>query len=365
MPGSAPSMPRPLLRFAPLRSAPHLSRVFILLGVLGSLVSCSALDPAADPPEWALAIHGGAGVSPGLENADEYAAALERALREGESILAGGGSSLDAVTAVVVLLENDPRFNAGRGAVLTNEGRCELDASIMDGATLNCGAVASVTTVKNPILLARAVMTESRHVFLAGGGAEQFAREQGFTPVENDEFKTERRLRSLERAKERERRAKADQSAIDLREPVYLGTVGAVALDQEGNLAAATSTGGLTNKRYGRVGDSPIIGAGTFASNDSCAVSCTGQGELYIRHGISHSLAALVEHAGLTLADAGDRLIHEVLPEDSGGLIAIDREGNITMPFNTAGMHRGAANSRGLFEVSIFEDPVSSVADAP
>ncbi len=352
-----------MLRFLP--SLPRCLAMFGSVLVAMSLTSCASFDSQPPRPRWAIAIHGGAGVPADLANPEDYSSAIERALQLGQSILADGGTSLDAVTAALVLLEDDPHFNAGLGAVLTSEGACELDASIMDGETLNCGAVASVTTVKNPILLARAVMTASKHVFLAGGGAEQFAREQGFSPVENDYFKTEHRRKSLERVKEEEQRAKSAQSAVDLCEPVYLGTVGAVALDQDGHLAAATSTGGLTNKRYGRVGDSPIIGAGTFAADTSCAVSCTGQGELYIRHGISHALSALVEHAGLSLEAAGARLIHQVLPEDSGGLIAIDRHGNITMPFNTVGMHRGCADANGRFEVLIYKEPIINATVSP
>lgn len=339
-----------------------LRRSFLLLSLTLPLLlaACAPLDraPSAD---WAIAIHGGAGVSPPLRNADEYAASLERALDIGRAILDEGGTSLDAVTAVVVDLENDPLFNAGRGAVLTNEERCELDASIMNGADLQCGAVASVTNVKNPILLARAVMTESRHVFFTGDGAEAFAREQGFEPVPNEYFQTERRKRSLRRAKEREQAGEVSPSG----EAGYRGTVGAVALDRDGNLAAATSTGGLTNKRFGRVGDSPVIGAGTYADNNSVAVSCTGTGELYIRHGISRALAARVEFGGESLAEAADALIFDVLPDDSGGLIAVDHRGRIAMPYNTDGMHRGVADANGRFEVSIFEEPIGVLEVAP
>ena len=326
---------------------------FLALALPLLLVACAPLDraPSAD---WAIAIHGGAGVSPPLTNADEYAASLERALEIGRDILAEGGTSLDAVTAVVVDLENDPLFNAGRGAVLTNEERCELDASIMNGADLQCGAVASVTNVKSPILLARKVMTDSRHVFFTGNGAEAFAKEQGFSPVPNEYFQTERRKRSLQRAKEREQAGVIAPSG----EPGYRGTVGAVALDSDGNLAAATSTGGLTNKRFGRVGDSPVIGAGTYADNASCAVSCTGTGELYIRHGISRALAARLEFGGQSLSAAANALIFDVLPHDSGGLIAVDHRGRIAMPYNTPGMHRGCADANGRFEISIFEEPI-------
>jgi len=262
-------------------------------------------------------------------------------------------TSLDAITVVVQFLEDQPRFNAGRGAVFNHRGDCELDASIMDGATLNCGAVSGVTTIKNPILLARKVMTESRHVFLVGRGAEIFAKELGFEKVSNNYFKTEARRESWQRALEREAAGQSSVLPSSGEDDSYFGTVGAVALDQNGNLAAATSTGGLTNKRYGRVGDSPIIGAGTYADNSSVAVSCTGQGELFIRHGVAKSLAALCEYADLSLEEAARRIVFDTLPPDSGGLIAVDRSGNISMTFNTPGMYRACANSEGLLQVGI------------
>lgn len=310
-------------------------------------------------PEWALVIHGGAGVSKSLSDPEGYRESLRQALTIGRAVLNRGGSSTEAVIAVVKQLEDDPRFNAGRGAVFTSEGTCELDASLMDGNTLQCGAVSGVTTIKNPILLAERIMTESKHVFLVGRGAETFAEEQGLERVENSYFQTDRRRHQWEK-----RRARADRDGSnpatpsrDVEEPVKkMGTVGAVALDRDGNLAAATSTGGLTNKRYGRVGDSPIIGAGTYASNESCAVSCTGTGELFIRHGIAHALAARVRFGGQTLEQAANILLTEVLPTDSGGMIAIDRNGRMIAPFNTDGMFRGMANSEGRFEIGIFED---------
>ena len=321
---------------------------FLALTLPLLLVACAPLDraPSAD---WAIAIHGGAGVSPPLTNADEYAASLERALEIGRDILAEGGTSLDAVTAVVVDLENDPLFNAGRGAVLTNEERCELDASIMNGADLQCGAVASVTNVKNPILLARKVMTDSRHVFFTGNGAEAFAKEQGFSPVPNEYFQTERRKRSLQRAKEREQAGVIAPSG----EPGYRGTVGAVALDSDGNLAAATSTGGLTNKRFGRVGDSPIVGAGTYADNDSCAVSGTGIGEEYIRHSIAFSVSARMKLAQEPIDTAVQHLLTKVLKPDTGGIIAVSKSGQLVAEHNTPGMSYGLADSNGKFEVGL------------
>lgn len=329
--------------------------VLPLLLAVTCCVGCASKERRPEPPdaspriEWALAIHGGAGVPADGADHSEQEQSLREALSLGRGILNRGGSSVEAVVAIVERLENDPLFNAGRGAVFTSEGTCELDASLMDGSTRNCGAVSGVTTVKNPIRLAAQVMYESRHVFLVGRGAETFAAEQGLELVENTYFQTDHRREQWERA--RGRAGAPPRTGAE-----YLGTVGAVALDRDGNIAAATSTGGLTNKRYGRVGDSPIIGAGTFADNASCGVSCTGQGELFIRHGIAHALAARVEFGGQSLGSAARQLLTEVLPEDSGGLIAIDRDGNIVMEFNTAGMYRGAADARGRYEVGVFRD---------
>ena len=307
--------------------------------------------PAAERVEYALALHGGAGIEPDRMSAEQRSAwekSLSAALERGRTILAQGGTALDAVEQVVRLLEDDPLFNAGRGAVFNSAGTHELDASIMDGRTKACGAVAAVRTVKNPVSLARLVMIETPHVLLIGDGAEQFADEmegrKGIERVENSWFSTARRRADWERAVEREKRARAGQAGK--------GTVGCVALDRHGNLAAATSTGGLTNKRFGRVGDSPIVGAGTYAENGTCAVSCTGTGEEFIRHAIGFRVSALMSFKGLPLQDAVREAI-SVLADDTGGLIAVGADGSISMQMNTTGMARGAADSMGRFEVRL------------
>lgn len=302
----------------------------------------------ADFPSWSLAIHGGAGViDKGMpeEKKREYFAALERALNLGKGMLEKGASAVDTVEAVVRDLENDPKFNAGKGAVFTHDGEHELDAAIMDGATLACGSVAGLKTVKNPISLARAVMEKSGHVFLAGPGAEKFA----------DEVKAERAAPEYFFVQERYdqwQKALKDEAAGSV--PKKFGTVGAVALDTHGHLAAATSTGGLTNKRFGRIGDVPVIGAGTYADDRSCAISATGVGEQFIRHTVARTIAARVEFGGLSLDEAAKRTIAELAPGD-GGIIAVGKDGAVALVFNSAGMFRGAANSGGRFDVAIWE----------
>lgn len=302
-------------------------------------------------PEYALAIHGGAGtilksaMTP--EQEAEYHAALDSALTIGETILKNGGSALDAVAQTVVWLENCPLFNAGKGAVFTHEGRNELDASIMDGSTQAAGAVGGVRTVKNPILLARAVMEKSPHVFLTGAGAEQFALENGLDTVGPEWFFTQKRWEALQKMQQEER-AKDPQGAVPERPKNAdhkFGTVGCVALDRQGNLAAATSTGGMTNKRWNRLGDTPVIGAGTYASNEACAVSCTGHGEYFIRYAVAYDVFARMAYGGLSLQDATDAVVLKKLVEKGGegGLIAVDKHGNIAMPFNSEGMYRGYA----------------------
>ncbi len=301
----------------------------------------------------AIAIHGGAGalapsdLTPEREQA--YRQGLERALRAGFDVLAGGGASLDAVVAAVQALEDDPLFNAGRGAVLNAAGVAELDASLMDGRDLRAGAVAGLRHVRSPIELARRVMERSAHVMLAGPGAEEFALEQGMAPVPNSHFVTERRQRELQ--KHLAGLAAAGEESL-------MGTVGAVALDQQGNLAAATSTGGTTGKRYGRVGDSPIIGAGTYAANDCCAVSATGHGEYFIRAAVAHEIASLMRYRGLDVAAAADEVVMRQLVRlgGEGGVIALGRDGTIAMPFNSAGMLRGAMDSNGLFRTGLLKD---------
>lgn len=311
--------------------------------------------------KYSLVIHGGAGAMERARMTDEqaqgYESALQQALDAGEAILKEGGSSLDAVIASIQVLEESPYFNAGVGAVFTHEERVELDASIMNGATLAAGAVAGVTTIKSPIAAARAVMENSPHVMLSGTGAEGFAQEQGLELVENSYFHVEARLNSLKRLKEREQARKKSQGLLLNPEErrARMGTVGAVALDQEGNLAAATSTGGMTNKRWGRIGDAPIIGAGTYANNQTVAVSCTGHGEYFIRNVVGYDVSAMMEYAGKNLQEATDTIIHEKLKQQGGdgGLIAVDKDGNVAMPFNTLNMFRGYVKSTGERVVQI------------
>ena len=305
-----------------------------------------------DAPMISIAIHGGAGVitrsSLSAEDEAAYRADLARALDAGYEVLQAGGDSLDAVTAAVRILEDSPLFNAGRGAVFNHEGINELDASIMDGRTLKAGAVAGVRHVRNPVDLARRVMERSPHVLLSGAGAEEFALEQGLELVPRKYFFTERRWQQLERARAGD---KLGSAALG-----YFGTVGAVARDSRGNLAAATSTGGMTNKRWGRVGDSPIIGAGNYADNGSCAVSATGSGEFFIRSVLAHEISALIKYRGLAVEEAARQAVRERLQGigGDGGVIVVDREGNVAMQFNTEGMFRGARDSRGRREIAIY-----------
>lgn len=329
----------------------------------------NSVTSAAEKPDYALVIHGGAGtitpdkLTPELDK--EIRGTLLEALSVGEGILTSGGTSLDAITATIQVLENSPHFNAGKGAVFTAEGKNELDSSIMDGATLNAGAISGVSNVKNPITLARAVMEKSVHVMLQGQGAEKFADEQGIERAEDEYFHTDYRWGQLQDAKARQQgpildhNGKEHSSVEDKTAGDYkFGTVGAVALDKHGNLAAGTSTGGMTNKSHGRVGDSPIIGAGTYANNSSCAVSATGHGEFFIRATVAHSICALMEYGGLSLEDASNRIVMEQLVEmgGDGGIIAVDKNGNMAMPFNTAGMFRGNVSSRQKADVSIYKD---------
>lgn len=278
-----------------------------------------------------------------------YRVGLEAARDAGYAVLERGGSSLDAVTAAIRIMEDDPQFNAGRGAVLNHDGVAELDASIMEGRTLRAGAVAAVRHVKNPIELARRVMEKTPHVMLVATGAEEFALEQGITLVPNSYFRTETRIRQLEHAL---------TAANDVPPIGATGTVGAVALDADGNLAAATSTGGLTNKLAGRVGDSPIIGAGTYANNASCAVSATGDGEFFIRSVVAHDVCALVAYKHVSLEAAAREVIHDKIENmrATGGVIALDRAGHIVMDFNSEGMFRAARDSRGLRTFAIYPD---------
>ena len=306
-----------------------------------------------------LVIHGGAGVERADLSAEDEAAAraaLEQALRAGHAQLEAGKSALDAVAAAVSVLEDAPQFNAGRGAVFTHNGRNELDASIMDGASGKAGAVAGVGRVRNPIQLARAVMDRSRHVMMVGAGAEAFAAEQGVELVDPSWFRTEKRWQQLQKALEAEAKAQASTDpAPELPGKAYFGTVGALALDGEGNLAAGTSTGGMTNKRWGRVGDSPIIGAGTWADT-RCAVSGTGWGEFYIRAAAAHEICARVRLTGQPLAKAADEVINRKIPRagGDGGAIALGADGSVAFPFNTEGMYRGWIGSDGVPHVAVF-----------
>jgi L-asparaginase / beta-aspartyl-peptidase len=301
--------------------------------------------------QWVLVVHGGAGGPPkGSMTAEEenaYLLKLGEALQAGSMILQKGGSSLDAVEAAVRFMEDCPLFNAGKGAVLNVDGKAELDASIMEGRNLNAGAVAGVTTIKNPVSAARKVMENSPHVLLIDGGAEEFAGKQGLEIVDPGYFITEKTKKNWEKSKQQNKNEEKDKKP---------GTVGAVALDQNGNLAAATSTGGMMNKMHGRIGDSPIIGAGTYANNRTCAISCTGHGEFFIRNVVAYDVSAMMEYRGISLKDAASIVIQDKLKSQggTGGLIALDKEGNITMPFNTNAMFRGYMNSEGQKEVLIY-----------
>ena len=302
---------------------------------------------------FGLAIHGGAGTLPRAEAAEEklqhYRSGLNAALAAGFAVLDSGGSSLEAVSRAVTALEDDPLFNAGRGAVFTLEGRNELDASIMDGGSLKAGAVCGVTHVKNPVALARAVMEHSEHVMLAGAGAEEFALTRGFTLVPQSYFYTEERWKQLERIRG------GDQSLSALTIS-HVGTVGAVALDSRGQLAAATSTGGMTGKRFQRIGDSPIIGAGTYADNRSCAVSATGHGEVFIRAAVAHDICARMRFGGRDLKTAVREVVVEELPamHGEGGVVSIDARGAIVMEFNSEGMFRASRRQGEAAHVAIY-----------
>ncbi len=314
---------------------------------------------------FGIVIHGGAGtilkknMTPEKEAA--YKAKLEEAIRVGHEILKNGGTSLEAVEKTINVMEDSPLFNAGVGAVFTNAGTNELDASIMDGKTLNAGAAAGVKTVKNPINLARAVMNDSPHVMLSGEGADTFAKEQGLEIVDPTYFFTERRMNSLKNAQKREQIEldHDDKTSFyddDVKDYKF-GTVGCAALDKNGNLAAGTSTGGMTNKRWGRVGDAPIIGAGTYANNATCAVSSTGWGEYFIRAMVAHDISALMNYKGMSIQDAAREVIHDKVGGlgGDGGIVAIDNKGNIAMEFNTAGMYRAHMNADGELVIGIYE----------
>ena len=325
--------------------------ILIVLAVF--LFSCQnqkETKPIEKTPEYVLVIHGGAGtilkenMTPEME--DEYYRALQKALKVGEEVLKNKGTAMDAVLKTVTTMEDSPLFNAGKGAVFNENGVNEMDASVMDGESHKAGAVACVHTIKNPILAAYAVMTRTEHVMLIGEGAEKFAAEQSLTIEEPSYFFTENRWQAYLKAKE---------NAENRKDEKY-GTVGAVALDLHGNLAAATSTGGMTYKMEGRVGDSPIIGAGTYADNETCAISATGHGEFFIRNVVAYDISALMKYKGYTLQQAADSVIMKKLKNQgaNGGIIAVDKDGNFTMTFNTQGMYRGYINSFGEFEILIY-----------
>ncbi len=328
----------------------------LIFALSGGLNTINAF--AGPGPPVAIAIHAGAGTI----SKENFTASMEleirgtlmKAVQAGHEVLSSGGSSLDAITLAITILENSPHFNAGRGAVFNAEGRHELDASIMDGSNLEAGAVAGVQNIRNPILLARKVMTDSVHVMLMGEGAEVFARANGIEFADNDYFFTEHRWRQLQKAKSRE---KQDAQLAPESPERWLSTVGAVALDANGDLAAATSTGGMTNKRWGRVGDSPIIGAGTYADNRSCAVSATGHGEYFIRATVARDICSRVQYQGLDLAAAADAVINGQLRDmgGDGGIIAIDTKGNIALTFNTPGMYRASVDVEGNLDVRIYK----------
>jgi beta-aspartyl-peptidase (threonine type) len=372
--------------------------LLVTIGLLAATAPSSSAQDArttetmmdTDAP-IAIVVHGGAGTIVPENMTDEKEAAIREALGSaldaGYTVLENGGSSLDAVVETLVILEHSPLFNAGRGAVFTHDGTVEHDASIMHGSTRSGGALTGVSTVKNPIRLARAILDHSRHVMMSGEGAEAFAQSQGFEPVANEYFYTERRRQQLRDALSREQ-TELDEPGGDPADPAdgdgsgdgttgdastpdisKFGTVGAVALDREGTISAGTSTGGMTNKRWGRVGDSPIIGAGTYAHNETCGVSATGHGEYFMRGVVAHDIAARMRYGGESLQNAAEAVVMDELPSigegGSGGVIALDREGNISMPFNTPGMYRGYVDTDGNVVVKIYGEEAEASRQKP
>ncbi|WP_461643742.1 isoaspartyl peptidase/L-asparaginase family protein [Labilibaculum euxinus] len=320
--------------------------------IITLIVSSFILYPDVEnKSDYAIVIHGGAGTilrkdfTP--EKETQYKKVLQEALQIGDSILRNGGSSLDAVEKTIRILENSPLFNAGKGAVFTNSGKNELDASIMWGKDLNAGAVAGVDDIKNPISAARKVMENSEHVMLSGHGASEFAKTQGLEIVDQSYFFTQNRWDHLQEILKKEKEMTPEDRH---------GTVGCVALDKDGNLTAGTSTGGMTNKRFGRIGDSPIIGAGTYANNASCAVSCTGHGEFFIRLGVAKDISSMMEYQNISLEEASNKVIDKLTKiGGTGGIIGLDKNGNIVMKMNTDGMYRAYSNSKGETEILIYK----------
>ncbi|HSH46219.1 MAG TPA: isoaspartyl peptidase/L-asparaginase [Longimicrobiales bacterium] len=355
-----------------------MSALILLATVPFALPACAGAGEAADQSdpdiptiEWGLVMHGGAGTitreSMTPEREREYRETMEAAMQAGHRILENGGGSLDAVVAAINVLEDSPLFNSGRGAVFTADGTNSLDSSIMHGPTLEAGAVAGVTTVKNPITLARLVMEESPHVLLSGEGAEEFAALQGVEMVDPSYFHTERRWRALERAREAERQAEQQSGLV--REDALagagasvnaekFGTVGVVALDRDGGISAGTSTGGMTNKKWGRIGDSPIIGAGTYA-NDNCGISATGWGEYFIRNVVAYDICARAEYLGISVHESARRMIMEQLEAqepETGGIVGLEGDGSVVMMFNSPGMYRGYVGADGQVHTAIYRD---------
>jgi len=333
----------------------HFFRISLIIFITGII----NIGQAVADPKLAIVIHGGAGSmtksTMTLEKESAIHSVLEASVQAGYQALLDGAPSTTAVTTAINILEDSPLFNAGKGAVFNAAGKNEMDASIMDGATLNAGAVASIKRIKNPINLALKVMTDSQHVMLMGDGAEEFARQQGFEMMDPAYFHTNFRWQQLQRIKAKE--AVREETSIEDQHDQWFSTVGAVALDRHGNLAAGTSTGGMSNKRWGRVGDAPIIGAGTYANNNSCAVSATGHGEFFIRYVVAYNICNRVE-LGASLAQAADSVINNVLvkAKGEGGVIAMDRKGNITTPFNTDGMYRASIDTNGQMVISIYRE---------
>ncbi len=337
-----------------------LTALILALPLMGATTMTQVQTKAGDTgAPIAIAIHAGSGTINKGDFSDEkereIRETLERAVRAGHEILTAGGTSLDAVTRAITILEDSPHFNAARGAVFNAEGKNELDASIMDGSDLNAGAVAAVHNVRNPVLLARKVMTDSAHVMLMGDGAEQFARDHDIVFEDDDYFFTQYRWQQLQKAKAKDN---GETTFLSETPDQWFSTVGAVALDSQGNLAAGTSTGGMTNKRWGRVGDSPIIGAGTYADNRSCAVSATGHGEYFIRATVARDICARVQYTGVSLIKSADQVINRELVEmgGNGGIIALDPQGNIALTFNTPGMYRASVDTAGNVYVAIYLD---------
>ena len=339
--------------------------VFLFLSCL--FIQCkTAINKKDDERKIAIVIHGGAGtilkknMTPEMEL--EYKRVLELAINTGYAILKNGGSSLDAVEKTINILEDSPLFNAGKGAVFTNQGKNELDASIMDGKTLKAGAIAGVTTVKNPINLARAVMEKSEHVMLSREGAEFFATQHNIELVNPAYFYVESRYQSLLRAQEKDKTTldhndKTEFYDSNIKDSKF-GTVGCVALDKKGNIASGTSTGGMTNKKWGRIGDAPIIGAGTYANNATCGISATGWGEFFMRNVVAYDISAMMEYKGFTIEQAANEVIQKKLTKlgGDGGIIGLDKNGTIVMEFNTAGMYRASIDTKGKLTIGIYKE---------